>query len=117
MNTSGDSVTVTYPGTRRWTQNFVGRRSFLFFERVLEASACPLIVIDAADSLRPIVYASPAFQAAIGYPMTELLGRPWAALADAEGAALPSARAFHRSLSNGTRGTLRVWHRDQTPLY
>jgi len=117
MNTSGDSVTVTYPGTRRWTQNFVGTRSFLFFERVLEASACPLIVADAAQSLRPIVYASPAFQTLTGYPMTELLGRPWAALADSEGAALPSLRAFHRSLNNGTRETLRVWRRDQTPLY
>jgi diguanylate cyclase (GGDEF)-like protein len=117
MKISGDSVTVTYPGTRSWTQNFVGRRSFLFFERVLEASACPLIVVDAAQSVRPIVYASPAFQTASGYPMTELLGRPWATLADLEGAALPSSSAGHWSLNNGTRGTLRLWHRDQTLLY
>jgi diguanylate cyclase (GGDEF)-like protein len=117
MEMSGDFVTRTYPGTRTWAQNFVGRRSFLFFEQVLEASACLLIVVDAAQSVRPIVYASPAFQSRSGYPMSELLGRPWATLANSEGAVLPSSRAFPGSLNNGTRGTLRVWHRDQTPLY
>ena len=117
MKMSNDSVTAAYPSTRGWTQNFVGRRSVLFFERVIEASACPLIVVDAAQSVRPIVYASPAFQAVSGYPMTELLGRPWEALADSESTALPSSRAFHRCLNNGARKTLRVWHRDQTPLY
>src|SRR5499427_3289058 len=120
MSMGGDSVTGTYPFTRGHTQNSRGRTSFLcqvpFFERVLEASACLLIVVDATESAQPIVYASPAFQTLSGYPMTELLGHPWAVLADSDGAGLPSSRTFSGSL-NHTRSTLRIRRRNQTPLY
>src|SRR5215470_9894060 len=109
MSMSGDSVPGTYPFTRRHTQSSRGRTAFLgqvpFFEKVLEASACLLIVVDAAESAQPIVYASPAFQRLSGYPMTELMGHPWAALVDSE------------SALNNTPGMLRIRSRDQTPLF
>src|SRR5262249_23448345 len=47
----------------------------------------------------------------------ELSGRPWAALIDSQGAGLASSRTFPRLLNTITRGTLRVRHRNQTPMY
>lgn len=51
-----------------------------FLARVLENSACLLLVVDAVRPVQRVLYASPAFLRLGGYTMAELRGRPWSAL-------------------------------------
>lgn len=45
------------------------------YRRLLETSPEGVVIVDAAQADRPVVYVNPAFEALSGYPAAELLGR------------------------------------------
>jgi diguanylate cyclase (GGDEF)-like protein/PAS domain S-box-containing protein len=52
-------------------------------EQIVAASSAAVLVADANDAQLPIIYANSAYERQTGYSLTELAGRPWAALARA----------------------------------
>ncbi len=119
MNLTSSTVAI-HPFVRQCQESLLQGRTnpchLPFIERVLESSACALVVVDATQVVRPIAYASPAFLSLVGYAMAELSGFPWAALAAPAGyETLPSSAAAD-FLTSCTRGTLHLKHRNQTPL-
>ena len=73
--------------------------SLRLYERAMEASANPILLVDAEQPGYPIEYANPACERTFGYPARELAGQPLRMLAgpDAEQPAMEDLRrALHQ---------------------
>ncbi len=89
-----------------------------FSLRILEHSACPLIVVDATTHAQSIVYASPAFERLAGYTLPELHGRPWTEfLTDTADRSPPAALDTGVRSGCEAHATLNTRHRSGASLW
>ncbi|WP_273028754.1 bifunctional diguanylate cyclase/phosphodiesterase [Massilia timonae] len=71
--------------------------SLRLYERAMEASANPILLVDAQQPGYPIEYANPACERTFGYPARELAGQPLKLLAGLD-ADQPSVEELRRAL-------------------
>lgn len=76
-------------------------------ERIVASSSEAVVLLDAQDPKRPIVYANPAYESLSGYGVDQLIGRPWPLLGQ-NGAEAPELERLRAAVGRGEACSISV---------